>query len=69
MNIGRLWRTARHLTPAQWRYRLTGQGRRALARLAPGTARRRIEALAATLPLPDPSRPAVIAAAQHVLLL
>jgi uncharacterized heparinase superfamily protein len=69
MNVGRLWRTARHLTPAQWRYRLTGQGRRIITRLAPDIARGRIEARAAALPLPDPSRPAVIDAAQHVLLL
>ena len=69
MNIGRLWRTVRHLTPEQRRYRLIYSGRRVLMRLAPGIARRRIEALAATLPLPDPSRPAVTGAAQHVLLL
>lgn len=69
MNIGRLWRTVRHLTPEQWRYRLICRGQRAAMRLAPGIARRRIEALAATLPLPDPSRPAVRDAARHVLLL
>jgi len=69
MSIGRLWRTVRHLTPEQWRYRLICRGQRITMRLAPGRARARIRSAADTLPLPDPSRPAVKAAAQHVLQL
>lgn len=69
MTIGRLWRTVRHLTPEQWRYRLICRGQRVTMRLAPARARARIEALAATIPLPDPARPAVREAAAHVLQL
>ena len=69
MTIGRLWRTVRHLTPEQWRYRAVCRGQRVAMRLAPGGARARIAALAATLPLPDPARPGVRAAASHVLQL
>jgi len=54
MSLGRLWRTVRHLTFEQWVYRVICRGRRLLMRHTPFASRRRIERLAAQLPLPDP---------------
>ena len=54
MSLGRLWRTVRHLTFEQWVFRFICRGQRLLMRYTPFASRRRIERLAAQLPLPDP---------------
>ena len=54
MSLGRLWRTVRHLTFERWVFRFICRGQRLLMRYTPFASRRRIERLAAQLPLPDP---------------
>lgn len=69
MQLGRFWRTVRHLTPEQWLWRGIGRGRRVVMRFDTGRVRRRIEAAAQALPMPDPSGDRLCAIARHVLQL
>lgn len=55
MQIGRLWRTVRHLTAEQWIYRFVCRGKRLVMRRHPEFCRRRIARTANRLPLPDPA--------------
>jgi len=69
VQIGRLWRTVRHLTAEQWAWRAVCRGRRVVMRAAPGLSRARIGGLAARLPLPDPASARLAACAEPVLAL
>jgi uncharacterized heparinase superfamily protein len=62
-----LYRTVRHLSATQAFHRLAGTGRRRFARAFPDVARKRLERLAADLPLADPSNSRLGAVAAHVL--
>jgi hypothetical protein len=53
MNLGRLWRTARHLGAEQFAYQIERRVRRRAVRALPNIARRRIERQAAALPMPN----------------
>jgi len=70
MNIGRTFRTVRHLTPEQWAFRGVCRGRWTFARRVPGIFRAHIERTASQLPLPnDVLSSSVRGAAKHVLQL
>ena len=56
MNIGRFWRTVRHLNADQWRYRLIRRGQHYITWLAPGIWSRRIDSLCQRLPIGDLTR-------------
>ena len=66
MTLGRTWRTLRHLSVAQTRARLDRRRRELVARTLPRLARARVAYAAEALALPDPARPALLAAARHV---
>jgi uncharacterized heparinase superfamily protein len=69
MQVGRLWRTVRHLTPEQFLWRGICRGRRIVMRFDAGRVRRRIEQAAQALPLPDAGSAKLHAIAPHVLAL
>ena len=69
MQLGRLWRTVRHLPPEQWLWRAICRGHRLVMRFDTGRARRRIDEAAQNLPLPDPTGERLRAIATHVLRL
>lgn len=69
MQIGRFWRTVRHLTAEQWVWRGICRGRRAVMGLAPGFSHARVAAQAARLSLPDPASSRLVACAGPVLTL
>ena len=56
MNIGRFWRTVRHLNADQWRYRLIRRGQHYIAWLTPDIWSRRIDSLCQGLPVGDLTR-------------
>jgi uncharacterized heparinase superfamily protein len=69
MQLGRLWRTVRHLTPEQFLWRGICRGRRVVMRFDAGRVRRRIEQAAQAMPLPDAGSATLHAIAGHVLAL
>ena len=69
MSLGRVYRTVRYLNAEQWRHRFVLRGKRATMRFFPATSRRRIERSASRLPLPDPGRARLLAAARPVAAL
>ncbi len=58
-NLGRLWRTVRHLSADQWIYRFAVHGRIAAMERFPNRMRALMETAAMRLPLPDPALPAL----------
>ena len=68
MNLGRLWRTTRHLGAEQLVFQLERRARRRLIQIFPGVARRRIERRAAALPMPDPDAAPLRAIAETVAM-
>ena len=69
MNIGRFWRTVKHLNFDQWRYRLVRRGWLLIAGLAPNLWRRRLEYFSQRIPIADPTRPRLKTIADQVLVL
>ncbi len=69
MNLPRLWRTVRHLSPEQWLFRAVCRGQRLVMQRFPAQARRYIDRVAEALPLPDPGAPRLAAVARPVLTL
>lgn len=69
MTLGRVYRTVRYLNAEQWRHRFVLRGKRATMRFFPAASRRRIERSASHLPLPDPGRARLLAAARPVAAL
>ena len=67
MNIGRFWRTVKHLNFDQWRYRILRRGWQLIAGLAPNFWRRRLEYLCERLPVADPTRLRLKGIADQVL--
>ncbi len=68
-DLGRLWRTVRHLSADQWFYRFVVRGRIAAMERFPARMRARIEAAAMRLPLPDPAIPALAGVGELALSL
>lgn len=68
-SFGRVWRTARHLSPDQWLWRAICRGKRATMQAWPAAAEARTRRAAEKLPRADPRRPALGAIATHVLQL
>lgn len=69
MNLGRVYRTVRHLSAEQWLFRFVCRGRFELGQRFPGRYRAYLERAAAALPLATPDSDALARAAQHVLVL
>jgi hypothetical protein len=69
MNLGRLWRTARHLSRQQIAWRAWRRSRYAWMARFPDSTRRKIEAHAAKLGRPDPRAASLGRVATHVQLL
>ena len=67
MKIGRLWRTIRYLGPSQITHRVRLRARRAVMARFPALARRRTEARASKLAMPDINSPAMADIAGIVL--
>ena len=68
MNLGRLWRTTRHLSAEQFVFQLERRTRRRLIRIFPEIARRHIEHRATALPMPDPDAAPLRAIAETVAM-
>ena len=68
MNIGRIWRTVRHLNFDQWRYRFVRRGWYLIARLFPNFWWGRFEYLCESVPLANPCRPRFKSIADQVLV-
>jgi len=68
MNLGRLWRTVRHLNADQWRYRVIRRGRYVCAGLAPAAWARRLERQSERLEFADPAATALAGVADQLLV-
>ncbi len=66
MNIGRFWRTVRHLSAGQLGRRALCRGREQAMAVLPGLSRNRLDRAAGLLPLPDPASPCLLDAARLV---
>jgi hypothetical protein len=66
MNLGRVFRTTRHLTVEQWLYRFVCRGKFASMEKLPTRAAAHFAKAAAKVPAPDPAAPALAAVAAHV---
>ena len=66
MDVGRVFRTTRHLTAEQWLYRFICRGKFVAMEKLPGVAARRFGKVAQAVPLPDPAAPELAAVSAHV---
>ena len=66
MDVGRVFRTTRHLTAEQWLYRFICRGKFVAMEKMPGAAARRFSKAAKAVPLPDPAAPELAAVSAHV---
>ncbi|MBX7446626.1 heparinase II/III family protein [Mycolicibacterium sp. 3033] len=66
MDVGRVFRTTRHLTAEQWLYRFICRGKFLAMEKMPKAAARRFANAAQAVPLPDPAAPALAAVSAHV---
>ncbi|WEK45859.1 MAG: heparinase II/III family protein [Candidatus Andeanibacterium colombiense] len=66
MDIGRVFRTTRHLTAEQWLYRFVCRGKFATMEKLPDLALKRFAKAAEAVPMPNPGASALAAVAVHV---
>lgn len=66
MDVGRVFRTTRHLTAEQWLYRFICRGKFVAMEKMPRAAARRFGKAAQAVPLPDPAVPELAAVSGHV---
>lgn len=66
MDVGRVFRTTRHLTAEQWLYRFICRGKFVAMEKMPGAAARRFGKAAQSVPLPNPAAPELAAVSMHV---